>query len=160
MGQKNCKPQPGDLIEIVRPGYQHWALYVGDGYVIHLTGDGASFRLFSASASGGTRAKVIIRRAELCIDKELRYDVLRMNCEHFVTMLRYGEALCEQVKNAILNGEIVAGIAILAVGVIPPFNAFLAACGAVVTGLAAGFRGVGVVVQKALSQGKSKRSYH
>ncbi|KAF2984241.1 hypothetical protein EK904_014193, partial [Melospiza melodia maxima] len=91
--------------------------------------DGASFRLFSGSASGGTRAKVkkellkdvvgyqkwrvnnkydcyctpfpvkvIIRRAELCIDKELRYDVLSMNCEHFVTMLRYGQALCEQVS--------------------------------------------------------------
>ncbi|XP_061900191.1 retinoic acid receptor responder 3 [Entelurus aequoreus] len=31
------KPQPGDLIEIFRPGYQHWALYVGDGFVVHLT---------------------------------------------------------------------------------------------------------------------------
>ncbi|KAK3893341.1 hypothetical protein Pcinc_002895 [Petrolisthes cinctipes] len=30
------QPSPGDLIEIDRPGYQHWALYVGDGYVIHL----------------------------------------------------------------------------------------------------------------------------
>ncbi|XP_066466451.1 phospholipase A and acyltransferase 3-like [Tiliqua scincoides] len=27
---------PGDLIEIFRFGYQHWAIYVGDGYVIHL----------------------------------------------------------------------------------------------------------------------------
>nr|QFF91369.1 retinoic acid receptor responder protein 3 1 isoform 1 [Potamotrygon motoro]QFF91370.1 retinoic acid receptor responder protein 3 1 isoform 2 [Potamotrygon motoro] len=26
----------GDLIEIFRPLYQHWALYMGDGYVIHL----------------------------------------------------------------------------------------------------------------------------
>ncbi|XP_061900195.1 phospholipase A and acyltransferase 3-like [Entelurus aequoreus] len=31
------KPKPGDLIEIFRPGYQHWALYVGDGFVVHLT---------------------------------------------------------------------------------------------------------------------------
>ncbi|KAK3877283.1 hypothetical protein Pcinc_017986 [Petrolisthes cinctipes] len=30
------QPSPGDLIEVDRPGYQHWALYVGDGYVIHL----------------------------------------------------------------------------------------------------------------------------
>lgn len=30
-------PQPGDLIEVFRPGYQHWALYLGDGYVINLT---------------------------------------------------------------------------------------------------------------------------
>ncbi|XP_032924722.1 uncharacterized protein LOC117000801 isoform X2 [Catharus ustulatus] len=37
MGQENSKPQPGDLIEIDRPFHQHWALYMGDGYVIHLT---------------------------------------------------------------------------------------------------------------------------
>uniref|UniRef100_A0A8C5UJX0 LRAT domain-containing protein n=1 Tax=Malurus cyaneus samueli TaxID=2593467 RepID=A0A8C5UJX0_9PASS len=30
-------PNRGDLIEIKRQGYQHWALYVGDGYVIHVT---------------------------------------------------------------------------------------------------------------------------
>uniref|UniRef100_A0A672J3H8 LRAT domain-containing protein n=1 Tax=Salarias fasciatus TaxID=181472 RepID=A0A672J3H8_SALFA len=29
--------KPGDLIEISRGGYQHWAVYVGDGYVVHLT---------------------------------------------------------------------------------------------------------------------------
>lgn len=29
-------PQPGDLIEIFRPAYQHWALYLGDGYVINV----------------------------------------------------------------------------------------------------------------------------
>uniref|UniRef100_A0A8C2BNC5 LRAT domain-containing protein n=1 Tax=Cyprinus carpio TaxID=7962 RepID=A0A8C2BNC5_CYPCA len=30
------EPKPGDLIEIFRGGYQHWAIYVGDGNVIHL----------------------------------------------------------------------------------------------------------------------------
>lgn len=29
-------PQPGDLIEIFRPAYQHWALYLGDGYIINV----------------------------------------------------------------------------------------------------------------------------
>uniref|UniRef100_A0A8C3MMZ3 Uncharacterized protein n=1 Tax=Geospiza parvula TaxID=87175 RepID=A0A8C3MMZ3_GEOPR len=37
MGQNNCKPQPGDLIEIDRPRHKHWALYMEDGYVINLT---------------------------------------------------------------------------------------------------------------------------
>ncbi|KAK2100275.1 Phospholipase A and acyltransferase 3 [Saguinus oedipus] len=30
------EPKPGDLIEIFRPFYRHWAIYVGDGYVVHL----------------------------------------------------------------------------------------------------------------------------
>nr|XP_012318583.1 galectin-12 isoform X2 [Aotus nancymaae] len=30
------EPKPGDLIEIFPIGYEHWALYVGNGYVIHL----------------------------------------------------------------------------------------------------------------------------
>ncbi|XP_030224893.1 phospholipase A and acyltransferase 4-like [Gadus morhua] len=30
------KAQPGDLIEIFRGSYQHWAVYIGDGLVIHL----------------------------------------------------------------------------------------------------------------------------
>ena len=29
-------PQPGDLIEVFLSGYQHWALYLGDGYVINI----------------------------------------------------------------------------------------------------------------------------
>ncbi|KAM8970239.1 phospholipase A and acyltransferase 3 isoform X1 [Sarcophilus harrisii] len=30
------EPKPGDLIEIFRWGYRHWAVYVGDGFVVHL----------------------------------------------------------------------------------------------------------------------------
>ena len=30
-------PKPGDLIEITRVAYQHWAVYVGDGYIVHVT---------------------------------------------------------------------------------------------------------------------------
>ncbi|KAM5317730.1 phospholipase A and acyltransferase 5 [Glossophaga mutica] len=30
------KPQPGDLIEIFRIGYEHWAIYVEDDRVVHL----------------------------------------------------------------------------------------------------------------------------
>ncbi|XP_067087893.1 phospholipase A and acyltransferase 3-like, partial [Osmerus mordax] len=29
------EPEPGDLIEIFRGMYQHWAMYMGDGFVIH-----------------------------------------------------------------------------------------------------------------------------
>ncbi|KAK1150841.1 phospholipase A and acyltransferase 3-like isoform X2 [Acipenser oxyrinchus oxyrinchus] len=30
------EPELGDLIEIFRTGYKHWAVYVGSGYIIHL----------------------------------------------------------------------------------------------------------------------------
>ncbi|XP_054581822.1 phospholipase A and acyltransferase 3-like [Eptesicus fuscus] len=36
MAQSQAEPKPGDLIEIFRVGYAHWAVYVGDGYVVHL----------------------------------------------------------------------------------------------------------------------------
>lgn len=28
----------GDIIEICQPGHNHWAVYVGDGYIVHLNG--------------------------------------------------------------------------------------------------------------------------
>ncbi|XP_053515012.1 phospholipase A and acyltransferase 4 [Artibeus jamaicensis] len=34
--QLSSERSPGDLIEIFRSGFQHWALYVGGGYVVHL----------------------------------------------------------------------------------------------------------------------------
>ncbi|XP_054426675.1 phospholipase A and acyltransferase 2-like [Pteronotus mesoamericanus] len=36
MGSWFSKEKQGDLIEIDRYGYKHWALYAGYGYVIHL----------------------------------------------------------------------------------------------------------------------------
>lgn len=38
--QSSESPQPGDLIEIFRLGYKHWAVYVGGGYVVHLLNSG------------------------------------------------------------------------------------------------------------------------
>uniref|UniRef100_A0A8D2H9I8 LRAT domain-containing protein n=1 Tax=Urocitellus parryii TaxID=9999 RepID=A0A8D2H9I8_UROPR len=31
------RPKRGDLIEIFRGTFEHWAIYVGKGYVVHLT---------------------------------------------------------------------------------------------------------------------------
>ncbi|KFP98920.1 Phospholipid-metabolizing enzyme A-C1, partial [Haliaeetus albicilla] len=43
----------------------------------------------------------IIQRAEYLIDQEVSYDLLGNNCEHFVTLLRYGEGVSDQAKRAI-----------------------------------------------------------
>ncbi|NXC92057.1 HRSL1 enzyme, partial [Cercotrichas coryphoeus] len=133
MADGRRQPQPGDLIEIDRRAYQHWALYVGDGYVINVTpvDEGAPSLLVSTTSVFTRKAKVkkqllkevvgdhkwrvnnkydrsrtprpveeIIQRAEQWIDKEVPYDVLGSNCEHFVTELRYGEGVSEQVSGA------------------------------------------------------------
>ncbi|NWI82069.1 HRSL1 enzyme, partial [Dryoscopus gambensis] len=130
MGQDNSQPEPGDLIEINQPLHQHWALYVGHGYVINLTPVDENAPPVSASATAilTRKAKVkkqllkevvgnnewdvnnkydryrtpfpmeeIVRRAEHWIDREVPYGLFLSNCEHFVTMLRYGEAVSDQV---------------------------------------------------------------
>ncbi|XP_032553919.1 phospholipase A and acyltransferase 1-like [Chiroxiphia lanceolata] len=129
MSRRRHQPKPGDLIEIKRPLYQHWALYLGNGYVIHVTAEDESIPPLSAGSvtilTKKAKAKKqlleevvgnndwevnnkydrsrtplpveeIIRRAKGCIDKEVTYDLLESNCEHFVTWLRYGEADCSQ----------------------------------------------------------------
>ncbi|XP_058277979.1 phospholipase A and acyltransferase 1 [Hirundo rustica] len=150
MGQDNSHPQPGDLIEIYREFYQHWALYMGDGYVINVTpvDEGAPSLSVSIASIFTRKAKVkkqllkevvgndkwhvnnkydrshtprpvgeIIRLAERWIDREVPYDVLANNCEHFVTMLRYGEGVSDQATNAVdgataaVGGIILVGLA-------------------------------------------------
>ncbi|XP_036404120.1 phospholipase A and acyltransferase 3-like isoform X2 [Megalops cyprinoides] len=59
------KPEPGDLIEIFRGTYQHWAVYIGDGYVIHLappteTAHGGAYSMMSVLCD-----KAIVKKEEL-----------------------------------------------------------------------------------------------
>ncbi|KAJ7410498.1 Phospholipid-metabolizing enzyme A-C1 [Willisornis vidua] len=136
MAHGRCFPEPGDLIEIKRPFYQHWALYLGDGYVIHVTpaDEGAPSSSVGSSSVPIGKAKVkkellkevvkgdywhinnkydrshtplpiaeIIRQAQDYIDKEVPFHVFKNNCEHFVTKLRYGKELSDQVKQALRN---------------------------------------------------------
>ncbi|XP_005639898.1 phospholipase A and acyltransferase 1 [Canis lupus baileyi] len=127
-------PQQGDLIEVFRSGYQHWALYLGDGYVINIAPleDGISTSFTSAKSVFSKKALVkmqllkdvvgndtyrinnkydgtysplpveeVMQRSEMVIGQEVEYDILVNNCEHFVTLLRYGEGVSEQANQAI-----------------------------------------------------------
>ncbi|XP_018878407.1 phospholipase A and acyltransferase 1 isoform X1 [Gorilla gorilla gorilla] len=132
-------PCPGDLIEVFRPGYQHWALYLGDGYVINIAPvDGIPASFTSAKSVFSSKALVkmqllkdvvgndtyrinnkydetypplpveeIIKRSEFVIGQEVAYNLLVNNCEHFVTLLRYGEGVSEQANRAISTVEFV-----------------------------------------------------
>ncbi|CAI5639406.1 unnamed protein product [Oreochromis niloticus] len=54
-------PQPGDLIEIFRPAYQHWALYLGDGYIINLTPVDESQAAAMSSVKSVFSRKAVVR---------------------------------------------------------------------------------------------------
>uniref|UniRef100_A0A672JZ38 Retinoic acid receptor responder protein 3-like n=1 Tax=Sinocyclocheilus grahami TaxID=75366 RepID=A0A672JZ38_SINGR len=120
----------GDLIEIDRrlyqKGYQHWAIYVGDGYVLHLHGDSGTScakpgkdgratvkkeKLEDVANNDEYRInnrldnqyeprpiKDILQDAENLVGREFPYNVLSSNCEHFATLVRYGNPLSQQVQ--------------------------------------------------------------
>ncbi|XP_074862212.1 phospholipase A and acyltransferase 3-like [Carettochelys insculpta] len=145
--------KPGDLLEISRFGYQHWALYVGHGYVIHLAppseyaGAGSSSvmsvltdramvkkeRLSDVVGSDNYRVNnkydgrcsplpvnKIIWEAEALVGQEMRYSITSKNCEHFVTELRYGHPMSDQVRDTTMTVG-AAGLGMLALGIIAAF---------------------------------------
>ncbi|KAM4579416.1 phospholipase A and acyltransferase 4-like [Fundulus diaphanus] len=121
------QPQPGDLIEIFRSTYQHWAVYIGGGYVVHLVVDSVSssgctvpvprgmgvvLKEKLEEVVGNDRWRInnsldkkyrpqqvyaIVKQATGFIDTQLPYNVVTSNCEHFANDLRYGKAICRQV---------------------------------------------------------------
>ncbi|KAM3595174.1 uncharacterized protein V6R79_019459 [Siganus canaliculatus] len=51
--------KPGDLIEIFRTGYQHWAIYIGYGEVVHLcTSNSSSSSSMPTSSSMSTSSSM------------------------------------------------------------------------------------------------------
>ncbi|ELK24407.1 Group XVI phospholipase A2 [Myotis davidii] len=124
-----AEPKPGDLIEILRPGYQHWALYVGDGYMVHLAPPGSGRAIVKkellSKVAGKDMYRVnnkhdrkylplppskIVRRAEEMVGREMLYKLTSDNCEHFVNELRYGVHRSDQVTEAVVAGGVAVGI--------------------------------------------------
>ncbi|XP_040266326.1 phospholipase A and acyltransferase 3-like [Bufo bufo] len=131
-------PQPGDLIEFIRPFYQHWGIYVGNGYVVHLTDQEGWSSLSSAFGASAVvrkdrledvaygcsykvnnkydekiqpypREKVVQAALEL-VGRTMPYSVTSANCEHFATELRYGKGFSDQVVNAATYSAVGGGI--------------------------------------------------
>ncbi|XP_073514018.1 phospholipase A and acyltransferase 3-like [Phyllobates terribilis] len=117
-------PQPGNLIEFDHIRYHHWGVCVGDGKVVHLTdpnGLGSFFTAIGAVAvvkeeylkfspydykvnnkydkkADPYPPGKIVNAARMEVGKTKRYNVLKANCEHFVTELRYGIPFCDQLN--------------------------------------------------------------
>uniref|UniRef100_A0A3B3UNF8 LRAT domain-containing protein n=1 Tax=Poecilia latipinna TaxID=48699 RepID=A0A3B3UNF8_9TELE len=109
------KPKPGDLIEIFRVGYKHWAIYIGSGFVVHLVVNGEMGVVMKEKLEdvvGGDRWRInnyldkkhkpqqiytIVKQAVGFIGTRLPYNLVSSNCEHFATDLRYGKSTSLQV---------------------------------------------------------------
>ncbi|XP_008705800.1 phospholipase A and acyltransferase 5, partial [Ursus maritimus] len=62
--QGKPRPRPGDLIEIFRIGYEHWAIYVEDDCVVHLAAPSEEFEAGSITSVFSNRAVVKYSRLE------------------------------------------------------------------------------------------------
>ncbi|EDM12689.1 rCG47304, isoform CRA_b [Rattus norvegicus] len=143
--ESNQKPRPGDLIEIFRIGYEHWAIYVEDDCVVHLAPP-SEFEAGSITSIFSNRAVVkysrlqdvlhgcswkinnkldgtylplpvdkIIQRTKNMINKIVQYSLIEGNCEHFVNDLRYGVPRSQQVEHVLVEGAKAAGAVLSAV---------------------------------------------
>ncbi|XP_036996119.2 phospholipase A and acyltransferase 4-like [Artibeus jamaicensis] len=92
---------PGDLIEIFRPGFQHWALYVGDGYVVHLAPPGGY-----PGAGISSLGSVLGKTAE--VKRELLTDVVG-NCKYRVNNLLEEEMKPLPVREILSSAESMIG---------------------------------------------------
>ncbi|XP_039976737.1 phospholipase A and acyltransferase 3-like [Xiphias gladius] len=59
------KPEIGDLIEIFRGSYQHWAVYIGDGFVVHLAPPSEYPDAGANSVMSVLTEKALVKKAEL-----------------------------------------------------------------------------------------------
>ncbi|XP_029967923.1 phospholipase A and acyltransferase 3-like [Salarias fasciatus] len=63
------KPEVGDLIEIFRGSYQHWAVYIGDGFVVHLAPP-------SEVPGAGANSMMSVLTEKALVKKEELWDVV------------------------------------------------------------------------------------
>ncbi|XP_039642958.1 phospholipase A and acyltransferase 4-like [Perca fluviatilis] len=141
MAPTRIDAKPGDLIEIDRGIYQHWAIYIGGMEVVHLTTPNGDIALETIGkvkrekiwkVVGNDRFKInnllddkyqprerdiIVKEACSMVGLKMRYSIVNSNCEHFVTDLRYGIPESRQVTTAAaIGGAVVVGVGIVAIG--------------------------------------------
>ncbi|XP_067660241.1 phospholipase A and acyltransferase 3-like [Haliotis asinina] len=116
--------EPGDQVEFKGPHFNHWAVYIGDGFVIHLTsadgqsssktdkaiirqdkiGDAANNRKMTKNNGKGEKYGLrpfskseIVERAKSQLGRK-GYNLIARNCEHFVSWCCYDFEISDQVK--------------------------------------------------------------
>ncbi|XP_067454494.1 phospholipase A and acyltransferase 4-like [Thunnus thynnus] len=69
---KEEEPEPGDLIEIFRGRYQHWTVYIGGGYIVHLVSNSEidSLGVSSTVLGGSVRGQVKKEKLKDVVNKD------------------------------------------------------------------------------------------
>nr|KAF6467115.1 hypothetical protein HJG63_015400 [Rousettus aegyptiacus] len=119
------EPKPGDLIEIFRPFYSHWAIIMSalaDKAIVkkELLYEVAGRNKYHVNNKHDDKysplpPSKIVQRAEELVGREVLYKLTTENCEHFVNELRYGVSRSDQVRDAVAAVSItgVVGLAVL-----------------------------------------------
>lgn len=123
-------PELSDIIEIDRTLYTHWALYVGDGYVVHIVGDDdqdfpdtqsavvKKVKLTHVVADNYCRInnkevpakerslspldpQFVVNEALQRVGSVVEYNLLTRNCEHYLTQWKYGQSWSDQAAVAL-----------------------------------------------------------
>ncbi|CAL1535797.1 unnamed protein product [Lymnaea stagnalis] len=110
--------KPGDLVRFDRHLYDHWAVYIGDSKVVHITKEKPMDKSCGKicvddlmSVAGKSKVYIanerdfrytprspekIVQKAKMCVGS-VSYNLLSRNCEHFANYCRYGQRVSEQI---------------------------------------------------------------
>lgn len=154
--------RPGDHVSVSRGAYSHHGIFIGEGTIIHYSGEvlnktGASVRssALDTFASGRTvtvvqygacdAAPVVVRRARSRLG-ECDYELIGNNCEHFARWCKTGTSQSEQVRNSVASAAGASGVALAAMGSVGVVSAAGISAGLSGAGLLSGLAAVGGLV--------------
>jgi len=152
----------GDHIRVYRTGYYHHGIDLGDGYIIHYTGEvgrkkNAAIKMTTMRTflKGGqleiinydkcSSAHDVAQRARDRMG-ESNYSLLFNNCEHFAFYCKTGEMKSEQVKDTAATTGAAVGIGSVSTGAIAGVSAVGAVEGLSGAGIMSGLASIGGIV--------------
>nr|XP_005305630.1 phospholipase A and acyltransferase 2-like isoform X4 [Chrysemys picta bellii] len=126
MPLKRVEPKPGDLIEISRFGYRHWALYVGYGYVIHLAPPSEFTKTGFSSLMSVVADKAVVRKEPLWA--VVKGDDYRVNNKHDGKLPRRSvDQIIQEAESLVQDAMVAGAVGIVGVGALVAVATFIGA---------------------------------
>ncbi|XP_065407183.1 phospholipase A and acyltransferase 2-like isoform X7 [Chrysemys picta bellii] len=120
------EPKPGDLIEISRFGYRHWALYVGYGYVIHLAPPSEFTKTGFSSLMSVVADKAVVRKEPLWA--VVKGDDYRVNNKHDGKLPRRSvDQIIQEAESLVQDAMVAGAVGIVGVGALVAVATFIGA---------------------------------